>query len=118
MIAKPKVGEQFTEFYILGPTGMAAEYPTNLTRGAEGTVLVGITNQEGLSVDYLVHVWWNDTKIGDLPLITLAHGATSEQAFTFTATDVGRWKLEFVLYRGDRSATYRDLHLWVQVTTS
>jgi uncharacterized membrane protein len=108
--------ERFTEFYLLGPGGMASDYPTNLTVGDTGTVLVGITNQEGEDVTYMVHVWLNDTKIGDLPVITLAHEANSERAYTFTATEVGaRWKLEFVLYRGDRSAVYRDLHLWVTV---
>jgi uncharacterized membrane protein len=108
--------ERFTEFYLLGPGGMASEYPTNLTLGDSGTVLVGITNQEGEPLQYLVHVWLNDTKIGDLPLITLAHEETSERTYTFTPTQVGaRWKLEFVLYRGDRSSVYRDLHLWVTV---
>ena len=108
--------ERFTEFYLLGPGGMASDYPTNLTVGDTGTVLVGITNHEGEDITYLVHVWLNDTKIGDLDPITLTHEATSERAYTFTATEVGaRWKLEFVLYRGDRSAVYRDLHLWVTV---
>jgi uncharacterized membrane protein len=109
--------ERFTEFYLLGPGGMAAEYPTNLTLGESGTVIVGITNQESEEVTYLVHVWLNDTKIGDLAPITLDHEATSERAYTFTPTQVGlRWKLEFFLYRGDRSTTYRDLHLWIAVT--
>jgi len=30
VIAKPKVGERFTEFYILGPNGKAEGYPTKL----------------------------------------------------------------------------------------
>jgi uncharacterized membrane protein len=108
--------ERFTEFYLLGPGGMASDYPTNLTLGESGTVIVGITNQEGGPLQYLVHVWLNDTKIGDLAPITLAYEATSEQTYTFTPTQVGaRWKLEFLLYREDRSAVYRDLHLWVTV---
>ena len=31
VVVEPKVGESFTEFYILGPGGMASDYPTNLT---------------------------------------------------------------------------------------
>jgi uncharacterized membrane protein len=109
--------ERFTEFYLLGPGGMAAAYPTNLTLGDSGTVIVGITNRESEDVTYLVHVWLNDTKIGELAPLTLGHDATSERAFTFTPTQIGsRWKLEFFLYRADRSATYRDLHLWITVT--
>jgi uncharacterized membrane protein len=108
--------ERFTEFYLLGPGGMASDYPTNLTVGESGMIIVGITNREGTDLTYLVHVWLNDTKIGDLAPLTLAHDETSERTYTFTPTQAGsRWKLEFVLYRGDRSAVYRDLHLWVTV---
>jgi uncharacterized membrane protein len=57
--------ERFTEFYLLGPSGIAAGYPTNLTLGEQGTVIVGITNREGEALMYLVHVWLNDTKIGE-----------------------------------------------------
>jgi len=33
VIVTPKQGEKFTEFYILGPEGMADDYPTDLAVG-------------------------------------------------------------------------------------
>ena len=47
VIATPKVGETFTEFYILGQEGKAADYPKELNTGQEGRVIVGVVNHEG-----------------------------------------------------------------------
>ena len=46
VIATPKVGEKFTEFYILGLEGQAIEYPKEMKVGEQGRVLVGIINRE------------------------------------------------------------------------
>jgi len=57
VIVTPQEGEAFTEFYILGPGGTADNYPTNLTAGEAGRVLVGIANHEHRAVNYTVEVW-------------------------------------------------------------
>ena len=36
VIITPKKGEKFTEFYILGEGGKAADYPSSLSVGEEG----------------------------------------------------------------------------------
>ena len=51
-IANPKVGERFTEFYIEGLEGKAADYPEELVVGEEGKVIVGIINREHETVPY------------------------------------------------------------------
>ena len=56
VIAKPKVGERFTEFYILGPNGKAEGYPTKLAVGEEGEVILGIINQEHKRMGYEVEM--------------------------------------------------------------
>ncbi len=56
VIATPKVGEKFTEFYILGPGGQAAAYQTDLTLGEKGEVIVGIVNHEQANTTYQVKV--------------------------------------------------------------
>ncbi|MCK4491168.1 MAG: DUF1616 domain-containing protein [Candidatus Altiarchaeales archaeon] len=38
----PSRGETFTEFYLLGPGGMAGDYPTTLSVGGDGAVIVGV----------------------------------------------------------------------------
>ena len=45
-IARPHAGERFTEFYIEGLKGKAADYPEELVVGGEGKVIVGIINRE------------------------------------------------------------------------
>jgi len=42
----PRLGETFTEFYILGPGGNASCYPTNLTVNETGGVILGLMNHE------------------------------------------------------------------------
>ena len=56
IIVKPKEGEKFTEFYILGPNGKASDYPTNLTMGQTGKLFMGVVNHEYSTMNYEVVV--------------------------------------------------------------
>jgi len=69
VLAKPREGERFTEFYILGPTGKAACYADTFREGryvARGedcpasapNVTIGIINHEGREAVYTVRVVW------------------------------------------------------------
>src|SRR5712692_9394248 len=42
-----RVGEPFTEFYVLGPGGKAEGYPRRLLVGEPGRVILGVINHEG-----------------------------------------------------------------------
>ncbi len=57
IIVTPKPTEPFTEFYILGPKGKAADYPHYLKRGEEASVIIGIVNHEHRMVNYTVTIW-------------------------------------------------------------
>lgn len=116
VIITPKEGEKFTEFYVLGPGGMAEEYPTNLTVGEEGEVIIGIINHEYANTSYQLEVRLNEAAINEKD-IELMHNETWESPFTFKATKVGEdQKLEFLLYTVSEEGIYRSLHLWVDVT--
>lgn len=52
VIATLKVGERFTEFYILGLEGEAEGYPKELVVGEEAKVIVGIVNREQEDMSY------------------------------------------------------------------
>lgn len=108
--------EKFTEFYILGPDGKASGYPTNLSVGGEGSVIVGIVNHEAESVTYQVVVAWNNTTTSERR-VTLQHDEAWEQRVTIRApSKPGTYKLRFLLYRADQPDTlYRSLRLWVTV---
>ena len=107
-------GDNFTEFYILGPNETASGYPTNLTVGEDGKVIIGIVNHEYTNVTYQLEVWLSGELIGGNS-IELKHNETWESPFTFRVTKAGRQKLEFLLFKDGLKEPYRDLHLWVAV---
>ena len=116
VIAVPKQGEKFTEFYILGPDGKASDYPTNLTAGQTGNVTIGIVNHEYSDVTYKMMVKLNNYTI-DEENITLSNNQTYSKPFTFTPSYSGqKQELEFLLYKlPDENNVYRSLHLWLNV---
>ena len=73
IIAVPKVGEPFTELYILGLEGKAADYPSELVVGGEGKVIVGIINNERETVSYRVEVRIGGEKNNEVGPIMLEH---------------------------------------------
>ncbi|MDN7024308.1 DUF1616 domain-containing protein [Methanoculleus sp. FWC-SCC1] len=139
VIAVPKEGEKFTEFYILGSKGKAADYPTAFTAGTPQTVIIGIGNHEYRNVTYTVETLalnqvfdetTNESTILSSSLldryaVTVPHNETVEQPYTFTVDDPAVNRIEFLLF--DSAApdalgteelineSYRDLHLWVTV---
>lgn len=61
VIIVPKVGEKYTEFYVLDSNGKADQYPQNLSRGendsVNASVILGISNHEYRKITYTVEVW-------------------------------------------------------------
>ncbi|MBF4475779.1 DUF1616 domain-containing protein [Methanobacterium formicicum] len=115
IIVKPKEGEKFTEFYILGPDGKASNYPTNLTTGQNGSVIIGVVNHEYTTTDYLLMVKVNNSTLKNETL-TLTSGQKMEIPFNFTAGTPGQKKMEFLLYKLPNNETaYRSLHLWLNM---
>lgn len=115
VIVVPK-GEKFTEFYILGPKGMASDYPTNLTAGESGNVTVGIENHEYSTVNYEMVIKLNNQTIDDKN-ITLSNNQTYLEPFKFIPYSYGQnHELEFLLYKlPDTNNVYRSLHLWLNI---
>jgi uncharacterized membrane protein len=116
LIITPKQGERFTEFYILGEKGKAADYPTSLRVNETSKVIVGIINHEYALTNYTLQLRLD----GEVLLqrdVALEHNSTWEEKVYFTPKISGdNLKLEFLLYReGNFTAPYRDLHLWVKV---
>lgn len=116
MFAAPPPGEQFTEFYVLGPGGEAADYPTQLTLGDEGTVLIGIVNHQGEETSYGLEVTTDGVKDSEVGPIVLAQGDTWEERVSFVPQHGGdSQKVEFVLYRDGENEPCQTLHLFVDV---
>ena len=115
-IASPKVGERFTEFYIEGLGGKAADYPEELVVGEEGKVIVGIINREHETVTYRVEIVIDGVENNGVGPVVLDHDGEWEEIVGFTPGRAGdNQKVEFLLYRQGQSEVYQRLHLWVDV---
>lgn len=125
VIVVPKVGERFTEFFVLGVNGTADQYPQNLSVGENASVILGITNHEYRNITYIIEVWLvnqttyynasddrNETVINhmwfvDEIKVKLNHTPMNldtlekpqwEYNFTFSFDRVGFFKLAFLLF--------------------
>jgi len=108
-------GEDFTEFYILGPEGKAVNYPRNLMVGQEGSVIVGVVNREHDPVDYRVEVTVDGEEVNEINSISLEHKEKWEKPVSFAPIKSGtNQQVEFLLYKSG-TVPYSDVHLWIDV---
>jgi uncharacterized membrane protein/LysM repeat protein len=111
--------EEFTEFYVLGPSGKAEGYPRTVDIGDKFTLILGIVNHESEEASYQVQAKMAGRPVVRLGGLQLANNEKWESPLTLTATQPGgNLKVEFVLYKGDSSVPYRTLHLWLDVEGS
>ena len=117
VIVTPKQGEKFTEFYILGPEGMADNYPTNLSIREKGNLIVGIVNHEYENVDYTMKIVMGNKLLKEMQIL-IGHNETWEQNIDLTPPYTGSdLKLNFFLYKNSNfTEPYRSLHLWLNVS--
>lgn len=116
VLATQKVGERFTEFYILNIEGEATDYPKELSVGEEGKVIVGIINHEQEAATYRIEVAINGVKDNESGPIFLENDAKWEMVMGFTPNIVGdNQKVEFLLYKEGQTEVYQSLHLWIDI---
>jgi uncharacterized membrane protein len=144
-IAKPKIGEKFTDFYILGINGQAADYPTDFTFNSDmqvisvqygqdtvaipekwGQLVVGIVNHEQQHAIYTVMMQIDGTPVkilyqGDsvqnLGPIDLASGEQWMHELDIVPQHTGNnQEVELFLYKDGGTKAYLNLHLWINVT--
>ena len=116
MVKTSPEGENFTEFYILGENGKAADYPSQLMVGQKGTVILGIVNREHDPMIYRAEVTIDEEEIDRIASISLEHKEKWEQPVVFAPIRSGTGqKVEFLLYKEDNSEPYSTVHLWIDV---
>ena len=118
VIAMPKTGEKFTEFYILGEEGKAADYPEELGVGQEGRVILGIINNEYETMDYRVEVRIDGVINNEIGPVVLEHDEKWEEEVSFIPQIAGgKQEVEFLLYKnGQSEPCFEPLRLWINVT--
>jgi uncharacterized membrane protein len=124
-IFSPRQGERFTEFYILGPTHHASDYPMNLSTGENATVILGVINHENAFRYYSIEIWLSnqtilyntttqinettyhnlwfmdkiDMSLPSLPVnLEEMNNSQWEHNYTFHINRRGNYKLVFLLY--------------------
>jgi uncharacterized membrane protein len=140
MIAVPKEGERFTEFFILGENKLAADYPDQINAGQNYPMFIGVGNHEYRNMNYTIETWimrmefdtiTNTSTIfvmdpGERLVLPLAHNETMIIPYNLSVKKTGYDRVEFLLFNetvpgidvtgSDRiNASYRDLNLWITV---
>lgn len=140
VIAFPKDGEKFTEFYILGSGKKAADYPRTLIPGESYPMYIGIGNHEYRNISYTVEVhslsmltddagnlsYIERMNLLDRRIEQVSHNETVVFPYNLTIHQPGYKRIQFLLFNEalpDETITgmerinqsYRDLHLWVTV---
>jgi len=140
VIAVPKEGERFTEFFILGENRTAAVYPDLIITGQNYPMFIGVENHEYRNMNYTIETWvmrmefdnvTNTSTIlvmdhGERLVLPLAHNETVIIPYNLSVKKTGYDRVEFLLFNetvpgfdvtgSDRiNASYRDLNLWITV---
>jgi uncharacterized membrane protein len=112
----PKVGDNFTEFYILGSGGKTEFYPRDIKTGEEKEVILGTVNHEYRPVSYTAEVRMDGYVKTRLGPFKLNHEEEKEEPVSFIIDEPhDNLKVEFLLFKDGESDPYRSLHLWVNV---
>ena len=117
VIMTPKAGENFTEFYILGLDGKAANYPTELTVGEEGKVILGIVNHEHEDeLTYRVEILIDGEGNSTISPPALDHGVKWEDEVGFVPQKAGgNQTVKFILYKQGEEEVYHSVYLRLNV---
>ena len=118
LIAIPRVGETFTEFYVLGLDGKATGYPEDVRVGEEEKVIAVVVNHEHDVVNHRVEISIDGVKNNEVGPFILENEQKWEGIVSFTPDKVGdNQKVGFFLYRNGEADPYLEpLHLWIDVT--
>jgi uncharacterized membrane protein len=141
VIAVPKEGEKFTEFFILGTDQKAADYPSHIIAGKNSSLYIGIGNHEYKNITYTVETYLetmtfdertNTSSLQAMDRIdrfrmTVSDNQTIIDPYSFSAKKTTYNRIEFLLFNetvpGDQitgmnriNQSYRDLHLWITIT--
>ena len=140
VIAVPKEGERFTEFFILNENRTAAEYPGLIIAGQNYPMFIGVGNHEHRNMNYTIETWimrvefdnvTNTSTIlvmdpGERLVLPLARDENMIIPYNLSVKKTGYNRVGFLLFNetvpgfdvtgSDRiNASYRDLNLWITV---
>lgn len=119
----PSPNEYMTEFYLLGPAGLAEDFPRQAAVGQPLQVTTGVVNRERDSQTYHIEIWLRDLQdpgrhqqLASFDPFTLAPGQSLEQRLAWSMPYPGPDQhVEFLLFRQGEAQPYRHLRLILDV---
>jgi uncharacterized membrane protein len=142
-VVSPKVGEKFSDFYILGFNGKPDGYPSQFllkdnqvisvqyssrrltVNSSIGKVTLGIINHEQQETSYAItitidgqpaEIHYGNNILSKLEDIDLPHDGKWEQEIGFIPSHTGEnQKVEFWLYENGHVEPKYNLHFWIDV---
>lgn len=140
VIASPREGEHFSEFFILGENHTAADYPDQIVAGHDYPLFIGIGNHEYRNTNYTIEIWMLHTEFdnrtntstivlmdpNDRLSLTLGHNETRIIPYNLSVQKTEYNRVEFLLFKealpspdiigNDRiNASYHSLNLGVSI---
>ena len=120
----PSDAEFMTEFYMLGPEGLAENFPRQATVEETLEVTIGVTNRERYPQEYYLEIWQVDPWRKDQRSLIV-----STISFSLQVGETRQWEqpwqvewagedqqFEFLLYNGGNPEPYRRLLLWMDIS--
>jgi len=126
IIVTPTTKNPFTDFYILAENGNSTNYPHDILKGKNTSIILGLINHEYKTINYTIEIWLinisviinestqnNDTVYNhawfmDKIIVPLNHTLITNNKsqmknwvynYTFTINTSGEYKLEFLLFQ-------------------
>ena len=124
VIAIPKTGSDYTEFYLLNSHGIADEYPADVQVGETVYVIPVVINHENRQVEYRIEIRTDNDSNGGIELVILDtiddfildNDEKYEIPVSFTPQSAGDGqKVYFVLYKDGENESYMELGLSINV---
>ncbi len=117
IVVTPKIGERFTEFYILDPSGKIDNYQTDWKVGNPVSYSVFVTNHEYMPMNYTINAVIGENVITSVDA-QLEDGATWKSSIIVTPDREGiDERLQFLLFKeNNQKEPYRKLYLWINST--
>jgi uncharacterized membrane protein len=124
VIAIPKTGSAYTEFYLLNSQGIADDYPSEIRMGNTESVTPIVINHENRTADYRIEIQIDNDPDDDIDAvildtidnINLCDDEKYQTPALFTLQSTGdRQKLYFLLFMDGETEPYLECNLTINV---
>jgi uncharacterized membrane protein len=120
IIANPEPVDSYTELYILGPDGVADNYPKELVIGENKTLIAYVVNHENVDAYYNLAIRYNNSsteRTAFTEYIVLQDNVSWSKKFVIKPDLPGKKvKVQFQLYKNGGLDPYRECYLWLNVS--